>query len=302
MTHTRSRTSIQNTLGVRATENITGEVRRLNNTQFRVLGRADRLNPDGRPCSRFLLGNLTVTCKAVVYHNQITPLQRTLQYGDVVEVDGELLLTKNNTMIRIDQLRKPITSALKPTALLPREWVLPAFAPQLNIVLRHWESVIDRDLQEFLAMIFSDASNALGFLTVHGSLRHHHAYQGGLLDHTADMLTSFRGTHPLPISDLERDIATVLIMLHDIGKTVTLVGNGRGAYQPHDMAALEILALPLTQLESKSPVLANVIRAFFKPKNWQPQFHHRAYNIVSALDRQSATDTAVKIPFAGNKE
>lgn len=264
------------------------ETRKVEGLHLRVLGRGDRLTPEGLPCTRLLLGNLAGTCRSVIYHDRISAIEKSLQHGDIVIVDGELWSVEGTTYLRPRFTRVPETRNIKPTALLPREWVLPAFLPQLKLVMRHWCLIENTFLREFLAQVFQDASNALGFLNVHGSLRHHHSYQGGLLDHTAEMLKQFGEEHPSPNSNLERDIVTTLILIHDIGKTVTLVGNHRGAVQPHDMAALELLAQPLVQLETKSPVLSNIIRGYYKPRNWQPRYDHSAYNTVSDLDRKSA--------------
>ena len=89
----------------------------------------------------------------------------------------------------------------------------------------------------------------------------------------------------------QHDLATVLVILHDIGKTVTFVGgdhSDRGGHQPHEMAALEMLAVPLTKLEMTDPIAANLIRGFFKPRDWYPKKHDPIYKLVSSLDRQSA--------------
>ncbi len=89
----------------------------------------------------------------------------------------------------------------------------------------------------------------------------------------------------------QRDLAVCLIILHDIGKTVTLVGQGRterGGYQPHELAALELLATPLAKLEVSNPLLANQIRGFFKPRDWYPRQYDPIYRLVSTLDRASA--------------
>ncbi|MGJ8686043.1 MAG: hypothetical protein ACSHWQ_01085 [Spongiibacteraceae bacterium] len=133
-----------------------------------------------------------------------------------------------------------------------------------------------------------DSSTAMGFLNVPASQGYHHAYQCGLLDHTADMLMKLDERIWLDGQSFQKDIAVVLVILHDIGKIVTLVGSDRRSYQPHEMAALEMLAVPLAQLEMTDPVSANLIRGFFKPRDWYPQKRDLVYRLVSSLDRQSA--------------
>ena len=263
------------------------QTRRLDHCQFRVLGRHDRLGEHGDPRCSLRLGNLAGT--ALIHIDPLSSPQwwQSLKHGDVISISGELRAFPSQWEILAESAYTPCESELRPTALFPCDWVLPAFKPQLKAVVRHWNNIKDDRLRAFLANIFSDAANAMGFLNVPGSLIHHHAYQGGLLDHTADMLIRFGGCHPKANGNLERDLVTTLILTHDIGKTATLVGEGRGKHQPHDMAALELMAQPLVELEARSPVLANIIRGNFRPRSWLPKTHHRAYVIVSGLDRSS---------------
>jgi hypothetical protein len=54
------------------------------------------------------------------------------------------------------------------------------------------------------------------------------------------------------------------------------------------MAALEMLAAPLATLEMTDPIAANLIRGFFKPRDWYPKKRDPIYKLVSSLDRESA--------------
>ncbi|WP_286696066.1 hypothetical protein [Spongiibacter sp. UBA1325] len=265
--------------------------RRLDRAQFRVLGRYDKLNRAGLPCSRLVLGNLAGTASAVIDHAAVLPCQRNIGHGDIVMVNGELQDVADRLVVQIEDLYRPRIERVRPTALLPKEWVLPAFLPQLRTVIRHWVALAHPGLQRLMTGFLMDANNALGFLNAPASQRFHHPYQGGLLEHTADML------HQLEVSawhnwrPIEREIAVFLVVLHDIGKTVTLVGQGaseRGTHQPHELAALELLALPLAQLQMTDSSIANQIRGFFKPRHWYPRNCCRVYRAVSAIDRYSA--------------
>ncbi|GAB3375155.1 hypothetical protein NCG89_03010 [Spongiibacter taiwanensis] len=262
---------------------------------FRVLGRIDRLNRAGQGCTRLELGCIAGTATAVLRHDHFLPRQRDVNHGDIVRVFGELRMLNGRNVIKIGAFKRLDPGAtVSARALLPREWVLPLYIPDLRAVVRHWEAIGHAPLSQFLSGVFSDASTAMGFLNAPGSYRHHHAHQGGLLEHSADMLRRFEGQPLYQCPGPKRDLATVLILLHDIGKTVTLVGSScypRGARQPHEMAGLEMMAAPLAQLEMVDPEMANLIRGFFKPGHWAPRHHHAVYRLVSALDRQSADIT-----------
>lgn len=271
------------------------DARRLTNIQFRVLGRYDKLNRAGRPCSKLTLGNLAGTASAVIDHADFLPCHRNVDHGDIILINGELLDVADRFVIRLEDFYTPGADRAKPTALLPKDWVLPNFLSQLRTVVRHWSHLAHPGLKHLLAETFLDANNALGFLNAPGSLRFHHAYQGGLLDHTADMLRQLECRPWQHWRPIEKEIATVLIILHDIGKTVTLVGQGsseRGRHQPHEMAALELLAVPLARLESSDSQIANRIRGYFKPRNWHPRKPDPIYHVVASLDRASANISA----------
>lgn len=271
------------------------EPRRLNGRLFRVLGRIDRLNRLGQGCTRLELGCFAGTATALLRHDAFLPRQREIHHGDIVQISGELHALKDRHYIKVEQLTRQQSSViLRPTALLPREWVLPVFLADLHTVIQHWQGIQHPALQQFLSSAFLDTSTAMGFLNAPGSLRHHHSYQGGLLEHTADMLNRISRYPDYYHPSQERDLATVLILVHDIGKTVTLVGQGRndasterGGYQPHDMAALELLAAPFAQLETMDSSLANRIRGYFKPKHWYPKKTEQVHERVAKLDRES---------------
>ncbi|QQD17296.1 hypothetical protein I6N98_13095 [Spongiibacter nanhainus] len=264
--------------------------RRLERCQFRVLGSQDQLDRSGRPTRYLQLGNLAGTAlSAIPLGGNPTPLH-SADHSDIIEVTGELCAYPSHWQLMPEITALPQRQTLKPTALLPREWVLPTFLPALRVIIRHWSRLSTPALRQFLNSVFVDSSNAMGVLNAPGSLRHHHAYQGGLLEHTADMLVRYGGTYPSSHDDLERDIATTLIIIHDLGKTLTLVGADRGATQPHDMAALELLATPLAELEMFDPALANILRGYFRPKQWYPKADHPSYALISRLDKQSGVN------------
>lgn len=269
---------------------------RLNASQFRVLGRIDRLNSQGIGCTRLELGCLACTATAILRHDKFAAHQRGIDHGDIVQVTGDLYEQNGRRFIQIDSFSVVQQgSAIRPSALLPREWVLPTFIPQLRMVIQHWHNIRHPVLKQFLTATFEDPSTAMGFMNAPGSLWHHHSYQAGLLEHTAEMLSRLFIHPEFQHPNIERDLAIVLTIIHDIGKTVTLVGeqkdgsqHDRGAYQPHDMAGLELLALPLARLERVDAPLANLIRGYFRPQSWYPKCKERAYKLVSALDRASA--------------
>lgn len=268
---------------------------RLDGAQFRVMGRSDKLNHRGQPFTRLELGNVRGCAITDIPHAYFLPCHRNVDHGDIVSIVGEMLEVADQWVIRTESVYVPPRQRVRATALLPKAWALAPFHSHLRTVIRAWARIGHPALRLFLSEAFLDPSTALGFLNAPASQRFHHAYQGGLLEHSADMIERLNSRSLSAYNGIQRDLATVLILIHDIGKTVTLVGQGRserGAYQPHELAALEILACALAQLEMTDSALANSIRGFFKPREWYPKQYDRVYRLVSALDRSSASYAA----------
>lgn len=260
-------------------------------TQMRIIGQKYCLSKQGSPYTRLYLGNAEGSIVAIVWHDRFLPSQRIFEHGQVLEFSGKMRTHKGQVFLKVQQVEAVDAEALLPSGLMPVEWVLPKLRESLDILLQCWDDVQNRYVRAFLTAVFSDTANAMGLLNSPAAKCYHHAYQGGLLQHTAEMLSALRRTPLYQTLSLERDLAIALLVIHDLGKTVTLVGsryNARGDHQPHEMAVLELIAEPLRQLETHLPVAANQIRGYFKPPGWFPVRNSRLYTLASRLDRDSA--------------
>jgi uncharacterized domain HDIG len=79
------------------------------------------------------------------------------------------------------------------------------------------QSIRDQKLRKILGLFFDDPSFAAQFRIVPAALKRHHAYIGGLLEHTAGVTAicvAAAGYYPL----VNRDLLLTGAMLHDIGK------------------------------------------------------------------------------------
>ncbi len=162
------------------TEGRITSLRFLEGSEFRVLGRVDRFNPAGVLCSRYELGCAAGTTTVVLPHTQFTPSQREAQHGDLVKVWGELCEVSGRCLIRPkDFVRNGVDHISSPVALLPREWVLPAFYPALKSVTSAWLAIGNETLKAFLGDAFKDTGLTMGMLNAPASQRYRHAYQGG---------------------------------------------------------------------------------------------------------------------------
>ncbi|MDP2181568.1 MAG: HD domain-containing protein [Actinomycetota bacterium] len=79
-------------------------------------------------------------------------------------------------------------------------------------------SVRDRDLGRVLRAVFGDTQFLERFSTCPGAQTYHHAYVGGLLEHTVAVASICRHLAAL-YDEVDRDMLVTAALLHDIGKT-----------------------------------------------------------------------------------
>ena len=148
-------------------------------------------------------------------------------------------------------------------------------------------------LRDFLINILRDDRITLPLLSLPASFKHHHAYPGGLLEHSLEC-AEFVQHATIWQDQAQRELAVCAALLHDIGKTRTLdrVNGGMiGALLGHDLLTLELLAKPLALLEQSWPDGATAMRYLL---SWKLQHHSNRQpmmtiaEIVQAADRVSS--------------
>lgn len=133
--------------------------------------------------------------------------------GGVVHVRGTVTSFRNIKRISIESLRAAETwdpEDLLCTSTRPREDLV---ADLKRIVA----SVNDLELRKLLRAIMSDRSFFERFTACPAAQTHHHAYLGGLLEHTvsvAGLCSMLAEQYP----GVQRDILITAAVLHDVGK------------------------------------------------------------------------------------
>ena len=118
-------------------------------------------------------------------------------------------------------------------------------------------------LRVFLAHAFADPRFRKAFLTRPASRAHHHAWPGGLCEHSLEVAAIAESVLVHESSEM-RCLARVAGLVHDVSKVRTLNGEGHatrlGWVLRHEALTLEILASALAHLESLWPDGATGLR------------------------------------------
>ena len=121
------------------------------------------------------------------------------------------------------------------------------------------EDIQDDELRRLVEILFSDRSLLRAFMSAPASLRHHHAWPGGLAAHTAEVVDmACRAASGL--SQADRDLLAAACLLHDAGKAYEYAWRGRCLSRRGELLGHEV-----TLLEKLAPV-ADVIWSAGHPK------------------------------------
>ena len=138
------------------------------------------------------------------------------EQGSVIAVEGAAETFRNELQLRLHQIRVVPPEEADPSAFLPRSAKdIDALEHRIAEAVR---SVSNSHLSELLLSFFRDEGFSERFRTAPGAKALHHAYIGGLCEHTAEVVelcTKVADMFP----KLDRDLLLTGAILHDVGKT-----------------------------------------------------------------------------------
>ncbi|MCA9917763.1 MAG: HD domain-containing protein [Anaerolineales bacterium] len=185
----------------------------LENEPFLIQDSILRETKDGRP---YLLGSLRDNTGQIpfVYWDIPTYAESWVSTGSAVLVTGRAVRYKEALQITITDMNQnlePTLADLLPASRRPRTEMLDELTEQIASLGEPWQALVAHLLlsEPFLTS-FADAPAARNM---------HHAYIGGLLEHTLSMakLANMLANH-YPF--VNRDLLLAGTLLHDMGKTI----------------------------------------------------------------------------------
>lgn len=144
-------------------------------------------------------------------------------------------------------------------------------------------------LRHFLSDVYSVAEVYDYYWTCPASQSHHHAYRGGLADHSVEMAENVCDTPRLSV--IERDVGMVHALLHDVGK-IWCYDENLSHLKPmgHELVGLAKLHAQFEELENHWPdgavALRSLLSGSWKRKSGMPLMSIRS--LVRAFDQTSA--------------
>ena len=144
-----------------------------------------------------------------------TPFFESLGNDTFLKIKGRTEIYQNKIQLIIKQISKTSQEEIKLEDYLPgtEQDVDKMFAELKQIA----GSIKQSHLKSLLNLFFNDKDFCRGFCSAPAAVQYHHAFLGGLLEHTLSVAKLGSNIAPLYPS-LSRDLLICGIILHDIGK------------------------------------------------------------------------------------
>ena len=144
-----------------------------------------------------------------------TPFFESLGNDSFLRIKGRTEIYQNKIQLIIKQISKTSQEDIK------LEEYLPSTEHDINKMFSELKQIVSSinqaHLKDLLNLFFNDNDFCRGFCSAPAAVQYHHAFLGGLLEHTLSVAKLGDKIAPL-YPDLNRDLLICGIILHDIGK------------------------------------------------------------------------------------
>jgi 3'-5' exoribonuclease len=175
----------------------------------------ERSTKDGKSFATLTLGNASGTIKTAPFWEEQLHQIAGIAKGAVAQVIGEAGAYQGTPQLRVTSIRVLPAGSIDYGQLVQS---IPAAERE-----KCWESIDKwigemkgKRLRATIALFYDDADFRRRYEQCPAATVGHHAYLGGLLRHTVEVLSI--GRHVAKISNADVDLVTAGILLHDIGK------------------------------------------------------------------------------------
>jgi len=214
---------------------------------FRIGAKQLRPNRNGQLYLQFELSDRSGSVGARMW-NASESLYRSVENGDYVYVEGTTQLFQGSLQLIATRLQRIEPSEVNEEDFTPLCAVdVDRLALRLGELLRSVSTPALRNLAECFLL---DDAFMHKFTRAPAGIKHHHAYLGGLLEHTVNLMEVVERIAPC-YPQLDRDLLLLGAFLHDVGKVDELRYDRELAYSDEGQLVGH-LVLAVSLLEAKA--------------------------------------------------
>lgn len=182
---------------------------------FYVIRRLElKTKKDGQPYLSMELGDATGRIAAMLWTNA-SETHEMVDVGTIARVLGTVSVFNDNLQLSIERMRPALPEdPVEPSDFIPRKGLdFETMQNQFKIVLK---SIVQPDLQKLLESVFTEDFFEK-YAKAPGGKLWHHAYVGGLLEHTLSIIQICE-TMAKKYDKVNRDLLVTGAIFHDVGK------------------------------------------------------------------------------------
>jgi 3'-5' exoribonuclease len=204
----------------------------------------------GSPFLTLKLGDRSGEVESKVWE-EADQISQALSPGDFVEVSGQVSVYNGRLQLTLQSVHRIDETGIDPADFLPSSPRDP------NEMMKEFMACIkkvkDLDLHRLLQTLFLDKQLQEQLRRAPAAKGMHHAYLGGLLEHTLSLFRLCESVAPL-FPEIDRDLLRAGVLLHDLGKIEELSCSrgfdytDRGRLMGHIVLELEWVSEALRSL------------------------------------------------------
>jgi 3'-5' exoribonuclease len=229
---------------------------------------------DGSNYLTLALTDKTGSIKGVVWDN-VDRIAAAVNSGDFVRASGTISEYRGDLQFVVRELALCPAGDVDPNDFMPatRHDIDRMFDQLVNLTA----SMQNQHLRALMEAFWNDADIARAFRTAPAAKKMHHAFVGGLLEHTLSMavLADKVAGH---YRDVDRDLLITGVMLHDIGKIeefdyqTRIDYSDEGRLISHIVIAVRMVEEKIAQLKDFPRELAMLVKHMIVSHHGERQF------------------------------
>ena len=170
---------------------------------------------DGQPYIQVNLTDKTGSIKGVIWDN-VENFSSSFKQGDYAKIQGRVTSFRSEPQLTIISIQKVLIENVNPSDFLPKTQRDPA--KMLSSLQEQSETINNKYLKAVIQAFWSDEKFVQKFCIAPAAKKMHHAYLGGLLEHTLSVCMLVDRLIQCHYRGIDRDLLLTGAILHDIGK------------------------------------------------------------------------------------
>jgi 3'-5' exoribonuclease len=242
--------------------------------EFFVLRKKEIKEYDGQRFLKLELGDKTGRIDGVVWDNP-EEIYGQAQVGEIVKVKGWVTTYRDASQVKVERLRRAGKNEAELSDFLPSSEKAP------EILLEEFKkvasSIRDQYLSRLFDLLFADSQLTEMLKAAPGGKLWHHAYVGGLLEHTLNVVQICeKAAEMYPL--VNRDLLIAGALLHDLGKVKSYSAAGffdytdEGRLVGHIVSGEELVAGKIAEIPDFPSELALQLKHLILSHQGQLEF------------------------------